>query len=425
MMRLSREFFLIYLIAILLINISHKLFKKKKNLRLKTEKFSFSFFYTKFRGDGLLLSLSAMGRYINSKRRKSMDRKVFLFLMLLLAGCESIGLRADGEGVLRIAFASDVGEMTRSATDVPDTSDFILTVTDSQGKVIYSGAYGDCPESMSVAAGNYVVKALSSEFSKPEFSSPQYGDEQCVVVPDGSVADVRLVCRQMNSGVRLRIAKDFLTKCPDGVLFLKSDQGKLMYGYSEKRIAYFLPGNVSLILSENGKDQVLMSRTLLAQEVLSLGVSVASSGASSTGSHISVAVDTTRNWVDDAYVIGGQGTNGSDMSDAMTVSAARSSAGSKDVWVCGYIVGGDLTSANASFDEPFTSRTNILLGPKSSTSDRDACLSVQLSAGDMRDELNLVDNPGYLHRKIYLRGDLVDAYYGIPGMKNISQYSMP
>ena len=354
-----------------------------------------------------------------------MDCKAFFCLLLLLAGCESIGLRTDGEGMLRIAFASDVGESTRSSSDLPDTSDFILTVTDSKGQVVYNGAYGDCPESMPVPAGNYVVKALSSEFNKPEFSSPQYGDEQCVVVPEGSVADVRLVCRQMNSGVRLRIAKDFLTKCPDGVLFLKSDQGKLMYGYSEKRIAYFRPGNVSLILSENGKDQVLMSRTLLAQEILSLGVSVASSGTSSTESRISVAVDTARNWINDAYVIGGQATDGSDMTDAMTVHQARSSAGSKDVWVCGYIVGGDLTSANASFDEPFSSRTNILLGPKSSTADKDACLSIQLSAGDIRDALNLVDNPNNLHRKIYLRGDLVDAYYGIPGMKNISQYSMP
>jgi hypothetical protein len=113
------------------------------------------------------------------------------------------------------------------------------------------------------------------------------------------------------------------------------------------------------------------------------------------------------------------------MSDALTVSQARSSIGSKDVWVCGYIVGGDLTSASASFDEPFTSRTNILIGPKSSTSDKDACLSVQLPSGDLREVLNLVDNPRLLKTKVYLRGDIVDAYYGIPGIKNISEYRLP
>lgn len=354
-----------------------------------------------------------------------MDCRSCLFLLLFLVGCEALGLRTPDDGELRIAFASGINEVTRASSDIPDTSDFILTVTDSKGKTVYQGAYGDCPETMSVSAGSYVVKAMSSEFEKPAFSSPQYGDEQCVVVPEGGVADVKLLCRQMNSGVKLRIAKNFLTQCPDGVLFLKSDQGKLMYGYSEKRVAYFLPGNVSLILSESGRDQVLMTRTLQAQEILSLGVSVAPSGASSTESRISVAVDTTRNWIDEAYVIGGQDNNGSDVADAMTVLQAQSAAGSKDVWVCGYIVGGDLTSANASFDEPFSSRTNILLGPKSSTADKDACLSVQLPAGSLRDQLNLVDNPQNLRRKVYLRGDIVDAYFGIPGIKNISQFSMP
>ena len=349
-------------------------------------------------------------------------------LLLVLAGCEMLGTQKSGEGELRIAFAEGQDQFTRSVTEIPDTSDFLLEVTDSKGKTIYKGKYGDCPEVLSVSSGSYMVKTVSSEFEKPEFSAPQYGDEQCVLVPEGGVADVKLICTQMNAGVKLRIAKNFLTECPDGVLFLKSDQGKLMYGYSEKRIAYFKPGKVSLMLSSGGVDQVLMSRTLVAQEILSLGVSVASGGTSSgtqTAGRISVAVDTTRNWISDTYVIGGQNDKGSDATDAMTVSQARSAVGDKDVWVCGYIVGGDLTSASASFDEPFTSRTNILLGPKSSTVDKDACLSVQLPSGDLRDVLNLVDNPGLLGTKVYLKGDIVEAYYGIPGIKNISEYRLP
>ena len=353
-----------------------------------------------------------------------MKWKSYLFL-LLLAGCEMVGGSTRGEGELRVAFAPGVMEATRAVSEIPDTSDFILSITDSKGKVIYEGLYGNCPESIPVTAGNYVVKAVSREFMMPEFSAPQYGDEQCVVVPEGGTADVKLVCSQMNSGVRLRIAKEFLTECPNGVLFLKSSHGKLMYSYSEKRIAYFLPGNVSLVLSADGKDEVLMSRTLLSQEILSLGVSVASSGSSSREGRISVAVDTSRNWIDDSYIIGGKNDAGSQMDDAMTILQAKSEIGSKDVWVCGYIVGGDLTSASASFDEPFASRTNFILGPKSSTTDRDACMSVQLPSGSMRDELNLVDNPQHLRRKIYLRGDIVDAYFGLPGIKNISEFILP
>jgi hypothetical protein len=99
-------------------------------------------------------------------------------------------------------------------------------------------------------------------------------------------------------------------------------------------------------------------------------------------------------------------------------------AGEDDVWVSGYIVGGDLTSSSASFQKPFTSRTNIVLGPRSSTTDKSSCMSVQLPTGEIRENLNLVDNPSLLGRKVCLRGDIVDAYYGIPGLKNLIEYEL-
>lgn len=196
-----------------------------------------------------------------------------------------------------------------------------------------------------------------------------------------------------------------------------------MYGYSEKRTAYFFPGGVSLMLSESGADQILMTRNLSARDMLTISVTAASRSSEES---IRVAVDTSRTWLYEDYVIGG-GTGddkGGDVSSSITVSQARDSAGAEDVWVCGYIVGGDLSSSSASFTAPFSSRTNLLLGPKSSTKDKDACLSVQLLSGDIRDALNLVDNPSLLGRKIYLKGDVVTAYYGIPGLKNVSDYEL-
>lgn len=349
-----------------------------------------------------------------------------LAVSMMLTSCELFSPQTDGRGELRIAFGSVSDPYTRSSEEVPDTSDFMLNVTDSKGKLIFSGKYGDCPETLPVEAGSYVIRALSCEFEVPAFSAPQYGDEQCVIVPDGGVADVRLTCTQQNSGVRLRIDSSFLTGCPDGVLFLSSEEGKLMYGYSERRVAYFSPGKVSLILSQGGTDRTLMSRTLLAQEVLSLGVSMASvssSGGQSAG-RISVSVDTLRNWISDEYVIGGSNA-GSEFSDALTVAQAMQSVGDEDVWVGGYIVGGDLTSSSASFAAPFSSRTNLLIGPKSATADRNACMSVQLPSGEFREALNLVDNQDVLGKKVYLRGDVVESYYGLPGIKNLSEYVFP
>lgn len=339
--------------------------------------------------------------------------------------CTMLG-PAEGKkevGELRIAFSQDTGLPAKAVSEIPDTGDFILTVTGPDGDVIYDGTYGASPESMMVDAGSYTIYVRSCEFEKPAFSSPQYGDEQVVVVPAGGVADVKLTCVQLNAGVYLKIDSSFLTGCPDGVLFLKSSKGKLMYGYSEKRTAFFHPGTISLTLSEGGVDKVLMTRSLNAQEMLGINISAVTQGSSSSAKEsISVAVDTTRTWLTEEYVIGGSSDKGDDYTEALTVSQALASVGEEDVWVCGYIVGGDLTSSSASFEGPFSSRTNILIGPRSSTSDKSSCLSVQLPSGELREALNLVDNPAMLGRKVYLRGDIVEAYYGIPGLKNISDY---
>ena len=149
-------------------------------------------------------------------------RKLLLWLCLpMCVSCELLGIYgADdvvSDSALRIAFAP--GVYTRSGAEVPDTSDFILTVADASGEVVYHGAYGDSPETIMVRPGSYTVRAVSEEFDKPMFSKPQYGDELCIVVPQGGVADVRLSCRQVNCGIKLVIDPIFLTRCPDGVLF--------------------------------------------------------------------------------------------------------------------------------------------------------------------------------------------------------------
>lgn len=353
----------------------------------------------------------------------------FIPLYFCFLSCDMLGTSSSGggKGELRISFASGQDALTRSGLDVPDTSDFTLTVKDSKGNVVYDGKYGDSPESIEVDAGSYSIYVVSEEFTRPAFSAPQFGDEQCVVVPDGETVNVRLVCRQLNAGIRLKIDSGFLTAYPDGVLFLKASAGKLMYGYSEKRIAYFSPGSVSLMLSDGGSDQTLLTKNLAAQEILVLDVCVAESagssgGASQSAGKISVAVDTTRNWTADSYVIGGDDGKGGDTADALTVAQAIASVGEEDVWVSGYIVGGDLSSSSASFEAPFSSRTNLVLGPRSSSSSRSSCLSVQLPSGELREALNLVDNPELLGTKVCIKGDIVESYYGMPGIKNISEY---
>lgn len=342
----------------------------------------------------------------------------------IVASCSRHGKDGEGSIVLHID-EGILSLMSKSAeAEIPDTNDFILEIYGPDGAVAYSGPYGNSPETVSVPAGSCNVRIRSCEFSKPQFACPQYGDDQCVVVPSGGTVDVTLNCRQLNSGIKLNIDRGFLAAYPGGALLLKSSSGSLVYSYSERRTAYFLPGSVSLVLSNNGKDEVLMTRGLAAMEVLVVNVSVG--GSSQSGGGISVQLDTSRVWNAEDYVIGGSVEKGNSPENAMGISQARTSAGMTKVWVSGYIVGGDLTSSatGISFSAPFKSNTNIAIAAKSSVTDKSSCMSVQLPAGEVRDALNLVGNPSMLGRQVLLCGDIVDAYFGIAGIKNITDYRL-
>lgn len=331
-----------------------------------------------------------------------------------------------GQGTLRWAFSS--GIQSRSTVDLPDTDSFILTVTNSANTILYKGYYGDSPESMLVNPGSYTVRAVSREFAEPEFDAPQFGDEQVVVVKAGASTDVLLECVQMNCGLGLRIDPVFSSVYPGGSLSVSSAEGSLDYGYSETRTGFFKPGSLSVILYDGTSSEKLVTRNLEAREILTLGITCPSSGNDSDGGRtsLSIKVDTLRTWSEDEFTIGsGQGDSGVSPATAFSVGQAKSHAGEKGVWVCGYIVGGDLSSSKngIKFEPPFESMTCIAIAARSSVSEKSSCMSVQLVKGDFREALNLVEHPELIGRKVYLKGDIEASYYGIPGLKNLTEYS--
>ena len=366
---------------------------------------------------------------------------VLLPLVAAVGACEDFGLKPAGQGELRWILEG-AGPATRASAEIPDTNDFILKVSDAQGKVLYEGAYGDSPESLLVDAGSYTVSVRSIEFTTPGFSRPLYGDEQIVVVKAGASVTVRLNCVLQNAGVRIQLAPDFLTSYPDGVLYLKAGDTRLMYGYSEKRIAYFNPGDVTLILYNRGQDETLLSRTLDARTVLTLNIS-APHGAEgkATSSTISVAVDTAKVWNSEYYAIGGGGNGGSSGSGsgsssgngdndkgsetdkAYSVSQASDHVGENGVWVFGYIVGGDLSTAGTTVKtSKLTKNTHLAIATRSSVTAKASCVAVELPKGSVRDALNLVDHPDLIGTRVYLKGNIVQSYFGTTGLKGVSDY---
>lgn len=352
------------------------------------------------------------------------------WLLPLLAGltaCDDFALSPDGQmGLLR--WVLDKGTLTKASGEIPDTNDFILTIRDADGKTLYEGSYGDSPESLPVQPGSYTIGIVSVPFKGPAFSKPQYGDRQVAVVPSGGTVTVKLQYTLQNAGIRLKTAPDFLTSFPDGVLFIKQDADKLKYGYYEKRIAYVFPGDVSVMLSNEGKDEILFTSHVEAREILTLNLSAPTPGT--TGSSVSVAVDTSKNWTTDSFVIGGdhpEGGNGENgWEHAVSVADAPSYSGQSGIWVYGYIVGGDLSSAGKSVKtEGISKNTHIALADRSSITAKASCLAVELPKGSVRDALNLVDHPELQGKRVYVKGNVVSSYFGTTGLKGTKEYRLP
>ena len=357
-------------------------------------------------------------------------------LVAVLGACDDFGLRSGGQGELRWIIAGNRADTRAASAEIPDTNDFILKVSDAKGKILYEGSYGDSPESLLVDAGSYTVAVHSIEFTTPGFSRPVYGDEQVVVVKAGATVTVRLNCTLENAGVRLQVAPDFLTSYPDGVLFLKSGETRLMYGYAEKRIAYFKPGPISLVLNDRGADEILFTRTLDARTILTLNISAPYGGTAATSS-ITVAVDTAKIWNSESYVIGGGGSgsgsgsgssggdddSGTGLDSAYSVAQAADHIGEDEIWVFGYIVGGDLSSAGTTVKtSKFTKATHLAIAARSSVTTKASCIAVELPKGPVRDALNLVDHPDLVGSRVYLKGSLVTSYFGTTGLKAVSDY---
>ena len=139
-----------------------------------------------------------------------------------------------------------------------------------------------------------------------------------------------------------------------------------------------------------------------------------------------MALDTSKTWLSDSFVIGGNngngnGNTGNGETDAYSVADARSHAGENGVWVYGYIVGGDLTSTGKTVKtKDLSKKTHLAIATRSSITDKASCVAVELPSGKVRDALNLVDHPDLIGQRIYVKGNLVDSYFGTTGLKGTS-----
>lgn len=96
-------------------------------------------------------------------------------------------------------------------------------------------------------------------------------------------------------------------------------------------------------------------------------------------------------------------------------------------WVEGYIVGvietdvapGDPFELNLT--GPWRTNTNFIIADSPTETNLNKCMIVQLPAGQIRDALNLVSNPGNKGKIVMVQGNL-ESYFSQPGIKDLTGF---
>lgn len=340
---------------------------------------------------------------------------------IIMASC-NMGAFPEGRASLSFSFATPLKTTVTKAGSLPDTNSFILLVRSNTGETLYNGLYGSRPLEIGVPAGTYEVSVRSIEFEKPAFEMPQYGDSKIIVVSNGEKVSVAFLCKQLNSGMKFSFSENFLKKYNSGCILLEQEAGSLEYLFTENRTAYLKAGNVSICHKTASANVPLFSRTLGAGDIYNIALDASSAQSSS---EFTIALDTTAVHINEKVVIGEEfnGADGSSAQKAVSVSQARNRIGDT-LWVWGYIVGGDMSSSAVTFVGPFTKDSHIAIAEKASEKSRDGCFSVELSKTAVKSALNLVSNPSNLGRKVFLKGVVVESYFGLNGLKKVSEYGM-
>ena len=292
--------------------------------------------------------------------------------------------------------------------------DFILRIIDSQSTEILSEYIGDLPDLIVLPIGNYTIEAYSITFSEPMFDTPRYSGETNVAIIADETTEASLVCSQSNAGVNVVWSDAFSDSFSNYEAQIISDEGYLTYSSTEMRTGYFLPGTVIIFITADGQTINGGSITLAAKDMVTITLLPKESTSGSLS--LDITIDETVNNREIELIIDPEYSGENSETNPYSVAQALVRPDETGVWVVGYIVGARTTGGWST-----TTTSNIVIADAEGETDLAKTMAVQLPAGALRDELNVVDNPSNIDRKILLCGNLVN-YFG-RGLQNVSSYS--
>ena len=341
-----------------------------------------------------------------------MNRQIIFFVLFFFMMSACSKKEAPGEietGYLTLNIDKDAS----LKADVVIT-DFILRISNSQSVEILSEYVGDLPDQIALPAGNYTVEAYSAIFSEPMFDAPCYLGKTNIEIEAGETTEALLICSQNNAGIKVLWSDAFSDMFSAYQAQIVCDAGELTYSSTETRVGYFLPGTVSISIITDGQTINGGSITLAAKDMVTLTLQPKETPSGSLS--ILFSIDETVNNREIEIIIDPEYIGENSETNPYSVAQALLKPDETGVWVVGYIAGAR-TSANWST----TAQTNIVIADVAGETELSKTIAIQLpTTGTIREELNVVDNPSNINKKILVKGNL-GSYFG-RGLINVSSY---
>jgi len=336
-----------------------------------------------------------------------------------LTSCSHLDTATSGSGSTSLSLKSFYKQAEESgiSENIPDTSDFILTVIDCNGEIIYDARYGDRPKKMAIPSGKTTFGIFSYRFTKPDFNKPLYGDVKEQEIKAGTSYTVKFDCLQLSCGVRIRCSEEFTSTYPNGVLTVRWQNGEeeseaIHYPYGESRYLHFKPGEVMIFFDKDGDgadSELLTGRILASADMLNINLSITPESGSG---HFSITIDTLTEQYEEKYTYG-TGRDGSTVYRAIYVSDIGRFAGDT-IWMTGFVVGSYRNSKFYPGDTTATS--NIGIAETADETDPEAVVPIGFTSGSKNAALRQ-----YLGQRVYVAG-AVETYFKRLGIKKTKEY---
>jgi hypothetical protein len=343
--------------------------------------------------------------------KRDMLKRIFIFAIALMCACSQKDTSMPEVGYLSLNInpAAVAGDL--------DIFDFNLRIINGD-VVVLDEKIADLPEEINLLAGIYTIEAYSINFSDPKFETPLYFGSTIVRIESGKTTSASLICALANAGVKVVWMEDFsiLYNNYQARIDCATD-GYLIYSSSEARIGYFLPGEISITISADGTIIDGGVLNLEARDMVTLIMHPKETA--SGGLIIDITIDYTTNDREVNIIVDPENTINS-QSNPYTIDEAIKRQNENDVWITGYIVGvKPLTNSDYNFWDIDKWRTNnIVIADDISETDSYKVIFVELPNRVAWRNINLLDHPDNLHKKILIRGNL-RSYYTRAGIRAI------